>query len=572
MSHYVLRPYQQYAVDATWGYLCHRQGHPVVIAPTGAGKSLMIADICKSAHEAGLRVLVVAHVKELLEQNSEKIRTLVPDADVTIYSAGLGQKDLTGDIVVAGVQSVYKHGFDLGKIDLVLVDEAHMIPATGDGMYRQLFDDLSKTSPNHRVIGFTATPYRMTTGLIYGPDELFDGVAYNIQIGQLIKEGYLCPITSEPVQSVKTSDLPIRRGEFVASDMQLRFDEHTASTCDDLIANCDRSGRKHVIIFASGVEHAQHISDYIEEKTGEIVHTITGDTKPIFRKSSIRAFREGEIRWLVNVGVLTTGFDAPCVDCVALLRATDSPGLLAQMIGRGLRLHPEKSECLVLDYGENLERHGPIDSKDFGVRRGKKGEATMGNAPVKECPQCTEMVPAGLRECFCGFQFPPPESNTKHEAQADTNAAVLEEQIKPERWEVTEIRWAVHRKRGASDDEPRSLRVDYCCQPEDAESAGNLTEKWISEWICLEHEGFAGKKARDWWRQRSKADPPETIEEAIERFDEGFVADTQAITTIKDGRYQRVTQWVIGEVPDEPQFEVSNSLFSDPFDEEAPPF
>lgn len=570
---YTLRPYQQEAVDATWGYLVERQGNPVIIAPTGAGKSLIIADLARGAFEHGRRVLVLAHRKELLQQNAEKMRSLIPDANITIYSAGLGKKDPDGDIVVAGIQSIHKNMFDLGTIDLVLIDEAHMIPSSGDGMYRNALEDLSKSSPAHRVVGLTATPYRMTTGLIYGEDELFDGVSYNIEVGRLIKDGFLCPITSQAVKQVRTDNLPIIRGEFSQSEMSKRFDDHTVEACEELVALADDTGRKHVIVFSAGVENANHIAECIEELTGEIVHVITGETLPIIRESSIDAFRSGSIRWLVNVDVLTTGFDAPCVDCVAVLRATESAGLFCQIIGRGLRLHPEKIECIVADFGGNLERHGPIDSPDYGIRVNKSGEKTMGNAPVKECPNCSEVVPAGLRTCFCGFTFPPPDQ--RHDTVADTESPVLVEQIKPQRWLVDEVRAAVHSKRNATEGTPRTLRIDYCCQPADDQAfddeGGNLKDKWISEWVCLEHEGFAGKKAYDWWNQRSNVAPPDNIEDAVLLFNVGALAETTQLITTKDGKFTKILRHTFGEKPDGDFSIDSGDLFNE-FDEEEAPF
>lgn len=545
---FTLRPYQQEAVDSVWNYLCNREGNPVVIAPTGAGKSLLIAEMARQAVKNGLSVLVLAHRKELLAQNRDKVQAMIPGASVGVYSAGLRSRDTEEQILIAGIQSVHNRAFELGERNLVIVDEAHLIPDTDSGMYRSFLADLSVSNPKHRVVGLTATAYRMDCGMIYGNDQIFSGVAHEIPIGQLIDDGFLCPVRNKSVTEVDVSGVHRRKGEFVRSEMEAVFDANVIQACEETVQIANDCRRGSILVFACGVQHAEHIARIIDGFTGEEVGLVTGDMSPLERSSTLEAFKHNRLRWLVNIDVLTTGFDAPRIDCIAVMRSTGSAGLFAQMVGRGFRLHHGKEDCLLLDFGGNLKRHGPLDSKDYG-KKAKKTGLIGGGGPMKTCPSCSEEVPAGLRECGCGFLFPPPEKT--HEETADRESAVLERDQKPERWRVEGMSVSVHYKSGASEGDPRTLRVNYECVPSDDEE-GNLQTESISEWVCLEHMGFPRKKAMYWWIARCKVvDPPMTIEEAVNVFDRCGLADTLEIETRKEGKYRRIVDYTIGPIPEE---------------------
>ena len=205
---YTLRQYQAEAVGATWDYLINKSGHPLLVLPTGAGKSLIIADLAKGAYEHGRKVLILAHRKELLAQNREKIQGILPKAKIGAYSAGLKSKDIDDDIIVAGIQSCYKKAHEFGERHLVLVDEAHLIPSKDSGMYRQFLSDLQGCCPYFRMVGLTATPYRLDAGRIYGPDDdqMFDAIAYQAEIGRLIDLSLIH--ISEPTRRTIPSRMP----------------------------------------------------------------------------------------------------------------------------------------------------------------------------------------------------------------------------------------------------------------------------------------------------------------------------------------------------------------------------
>lgn len=533
------RWYQAEAEEACWQYLCNSPGNPLIVLPTGAGKSLVIAMLARRAVEQfGGRVIILAHRQELLVQNAEKVKLLMPGFDIGVYSAGLGQRDTDQDIILAGIQSVSKRAHEFGNRHLVITDEAHLIPADGDGQYQTFFKGLKKFCPNLRAPGLTATPFRTSEGSICRPGAPFQAVCYSAPISRLIAEGFLSNLTTVPaVGSVDTSKLHVRAGEFVDSEVNALFDTEAkvSAACIEIVMKT--TGRKSTLIFCPGVHHAECVQKKIEELTGEECGIVTAKTSKMERAAYLQRFRDGVIKRLVNIDVLTTGFDAPCIDAIAVLRATMSPGLFAQICGRGLRTSPGKFDCLILDFGENIKRHGPLDSDTYGALKdgGRgKGDGT-GEAPTKVCPSCEEPCPISARECECGWIFPAPEV-AKHGTNPD-GSAILEKDVIPDRWIVEEVMMSRHIKRGDAQ-APNTLRVDYRCQPAEGPTGG-MTSKVISEWVCLEHEGYALSKAKLWWSARSNS-PVDGIDDAISLWKRGAVATPFAITTRPDGKFTKI--------------------------------
>jgi DNA repair protein RadD len=399
------RYYQSGANAAVWKYLCEEPGkNPLVILPTGAGKSLVIALLIEQARKFGGRVIVLQHRKELIEQNAAELRELMPGVDVGIYSAGLKSRQTSHDVLMAGIQSIYKKADDIGERHVVIIDEAHLVSQDDESMYGQFLAEVRVLNPKCRVTGLTATPFRTGEGPLCGKKKLFQFPVYEAFTGDLIEQGFLCPITNKPADAeVDTEGIKTRGGEFIESDMQAVFMivDNVLMACKESIAKCH--DRKSILIFASGVRHAEDVARILEEKTGERVGLVTGETLAIERAGILADFKTQSLRWLVNCDVLTTGFNAKCVDAIAIMRATMSPGLFCQMVGRGLRLHPSKVNTLILDFGENIKRHGSIDDKNFGraseEKRGQAARAASLNGRGKPCPACRLDVPANAREC-----------------------------------------------------------------------------------------------------------------------------------------------------------------------------
>lgn len=519
------------------------------------GKSLVLAQIAKDSVEKwNGRVLILAHVKELLEQNADKIRKLCPELKIGIYSAGLRSRDTTEQVIVAGIQSVYNKACELDAFDLVVVDEAHAISSEGDGMYRTFLADMKVINPHVRVIGLTATPFRLKGGLICKPENILNEICYEAGLKEMIQQGYLSPLISRAGRAeANLANLHIRGGEFISDEVAAAMDNEAlvTSACREIVELT--RDRKSVLIFTASVDHCKHVAEKIQAFSGKECAIVTGETSPAERAEIIARFK-GEfipadlfgtpkppLKFLANVNVLTTGFDAPNTDCVVMLRPTNSPGLLIQCAGRGTRLSPEtgKSSCLFLDYGGNILRHGPLDM----IKVKEPGSGKGGDAPAKKCPQCLALIHAGYTACpECGYVFPPKESNDKL-TQTASSAGVISGQVDYTDYEVLDVYYCVHEKRGADPDAPKTMRVDY--------QVG--FNEFKSEWVCPEHTGYARGKFEKWWNERAAlgCPMPRSAREAVSLANEGLLAAPESITvkTIAGERFERVTGFRLKERP-----------------------
>lgn len=535
-----LRWYQVEAVDATWAHLRTRNDNPCIVIPTGGGKTPVISTLCQQAVQHwGGRVLVATHVRELIEQSADTLRSMAPSISVGIYSAGLKRRDTRQPVIVAGIQSIYEKGLDLDPFDLVLVDECHLIPDSGEGMYRRFLSDLRLARPTMRVIGLTATPYRMHTP-VCTVDGFLNHICYEVGVRELIVQGYLCPLRSKAGHArADLSQVAVRGGEFVAGELEGAMDRVALveAAVDEFVR--ETRTRSSVLVFASGVHHAAHIAEAIRSRGHECV-VVTGETSTAQRDAAVDRFRNGSLKYLVNYGVFTTGFDAPNIDAIVLLRATMSPGLYYQMVGRGFRTSPGKSDCLILDYGDNVLRHGPVDQLSTKIKDLQRRKGLGGEAPAKQCPECDALVSTGYAICpECGAAFPDRERSL-HNAQAST-AGVLSYQVETSIREVKDIEYSEHFKKDA-DGKPPTMRVRYFFDYY-LESA--------SEWICLEHPpgSFARRRAEDWWRRHSERPIPDTVADGVH--------------LALDGELRRPTHVELRKKASEKWWEVTRLVFAD---------
>ena len=492
-----LRPYQEAAITSIYGYFQTHTGNPLVVIPTAGGKSLVMASFIEGVLKAwpDQRILIVTHVRELIAQNYAEMIGLWPDAPAGIYSAGLGKREAHARILFAGIQSIHRRAAEIGHTDLVLIDEAHLIPGKSSTMYRRFLDALKGINPALKVIGLTATPFRLDCGMLHeGQNALFTDIAFEAPVRELIDAGYLSPLVSkQPATRLDVSKVGTRAGDFIARDLAAAVDQDaiTRAAVTEIIEH--GRDRKSWLAFCSGVEHALHVAEEFGRQ-GISCRTIFGDTPKDERDAILLAFKRGEIRALASMGVLTTGFNAPGVDLIALLRPTQSAGLYVQMVGRGTRLAPGKENCLVLDFAGNVRRHGPIDL----VRPKRPGDGGGGEAPTKVCPDCDSIIALSATECpDCGYVFPPREVKI-----APTAATLPVLSPRAPQWvAVSNLSCSRHDKRGGRP----SLKVTYSC---------GLTA--YQEWICFEHEGYARRKAEDWWRKRAPGQPvPCSVNEAL---------------------------------------------------------
>ena len=439
-----LRPYQREAVDSVYAYFMANHGYPLIVLPTGTGKSLVLADFSKGAIEnyPSTRILILTHVKELIQQNYLAMLSIWPEAPAGIYSAGLGKRDMHSQIVFAGIQSIHRKIKKWDAFDLIIVDEAHLIPRASTTMYGKVLTGFSLKNPQVKVIGLTATPYRLDSGMLHkGKDAMFDGICYEADIAEMIEQGYLCEVRPKAMKTVlDVSGVHKRGGEFIAGELEaaVNTDEITESAVDEVMELGE--GRGSWLCFCSGIKHAQAVAKALRER-GINCETVIGETPGPERDRILRDFKAGRIQALTNANVLTTGFDAPGVDLIVMLRPTNSTGLHVQMIGRGTRLAEGKEDCLVLDFAGNTARHGPLDA--LTIKSKDEGDGD-GEAPVKICPDCAEILHAAVKICpRCGHEFPPPEIKLAAKAATD---ALLTKQIQSAWCDVTKVEYFRHEK------------------------------------------------------------------------------------------------------------------------------
>lgn len=412
----------------------------------------------------------------------------------------------------------------------ILVHNCHLIPAKGEGMYRRFLSAQELLNPYVKVIGFTATPYRLGTGLLTeGKNRIFEDICYEKNVGELVKEGYLSPLVSKGgVAKPELSQVKIRGGEYVADQLAAACDkaELVKAAIDEVMWYCE--DRKSWLIFCTSVEHAAHVRDEVVSRgvTSAMIHGGTPDTE---RDRLLSDFKAGHIRCLTNVGVLTTGFNHPPLDAIAMLRPTKSTSLYVQMLGRGMRKAPGKEDCLVLDFAGNTLEHGPIDQIRV-TKCNKGGKAEVTKAPAKECPECMSIIHAAKRKCDdCGYEWP--ERELKHDTRAsDMNIMGTTQKYVT----VDSVEYKLHLKEGS----PPSVRVTYVC---------GLS--FFHEWVCVEHRGYAQEKAWRWWTSRVDNFMPTTAAEAVEKLNSNSPAVPIKLKVKLGGRYPEIVKVVFDDQP-----------------------
>lgn len=497
-----------------------------------SGKSLVMAEAIRRWKEAypPFRAIVLAHRKELVDQNSKEFLGLLEPVErqsVGIYSSGLGYRDMDKPITFAAIDSVYNKAGHFKPFDAIIVDEAHRIPVRGEGKYRTFLDGCQHFNPNLRVIGFTATPYRLGSGMVCHKDYILNEIAYEANVGDLIRDGYLCNLRSKVSAEVPDlSEVKKQNGDYQqkALGITMRANGLVERAVSDALLHLNAENRTSCVWFCVDVEHCQQVLNALRF-AGETAYAVTGNTSNTERDQAVEAFRNRQFRHILNVNVFTEGFNVKQVDAVVLLRPTLSKGLYVQMVGRGLRLHPDKSDCLILDYAHCIETHGPIDARDED------------KVAVEVCGNCREVFARGLRVCpRCGWEIPKrvieerekvERERRMHEAHA-AQLAILG--TIPTEYPVSDVTVSRHVKNGTA-----SLCVAYRCGIQ-----------LFREWVCLDHEGYAREKAEMWWKARFGDDARiPSVDEALEDMFLGYEIKkrTESITVKKVGRYNEIIRY-----------------------------
>lgn len=388
--------------------------------PTASGKSWVIAGLIEAitTRELFPRILKLVHTKELIVQNMEKLKILLPDSDTGILSSGLNSHQTNNKIIFGGIATVANRANSIGMIDYVIIDEVHSVSDKETSNYQKTFSVLKTLNPMIRFIGLTATPFRQGKGSIID-GKMWHDFSYNLtswrEFNSLIEQGYLCNLISRlPDNIINTESVSIQKGDFNQSELQkavLKNDVTTKALKEAIIKG---SQRNKWLVFCAGVEHAKTCSETLNALgiKSTVVHSDLSNEE---RDKAINGFKSGEFKAICNNNILTVGFDCPEIDLIICLRPTMSVVLHVQMLGRGCRVHHSKKYTLVLDFAYNTQRLGCINDPCLPKKKGTKA----GETPVKLCPACQVYNHLSARVCIaCGAEFPI-QKNIKRFASAD---------------------------------------------------------------------------------------------------------------------------------------------------------
>lgn len=527
MEALVFKPrwYQSESKAAVYEYFArHKEGNPLIALPTGTGKSwipaMFMDEILKTW--PGQRMSMITHVQELVEQNLEKLLNLWPLAPVGVYCSGLGRKEAGLPLTFGTIASMARNPQDFGHQDLIIVDEAHMISPSGTTMYRKLFDALLKINPKLRIIGLTATYYRMGSGMLTDEGQLFTDIAYN-QCGvdsfnRFIEEGFLSPLVpKETDDQYNTDKVPMRLGDFAAKqlDEAVNDSDLTAKIVSEIIAK--GKDRKQWLSFCTSIDHAEKVAAIMTDK-GVPTRAIHSKLSNKEATRLLRDFKDGHIKHLTNKDKLTTGHDFPRLDLINMLRPTQSAALWVQMLGRGTRPSPGKENCMVLDFANNTGRLGPINDPVIPAKkRRRKGKS---EAPVVICDGCRTYLHASVRVCpHCGTEREFIAAEEKLAEKASNKQLIRKTKSKPlpvvDDFAVDKVTYHRHSNR-YQPTKPDSLRVDYHCGL-----------RVFSNWVFFESQhAHLRSKAYKWWEARSLNQDialPKTIDQVLEYAEQGLI-------------------------------------------------
>ena len=555
-----LRPYQRASLDALYASWRAGGGAGLIVLPTGAGKALVIAALIREvlAREPEARIAVVTHTRELVAQNHRELLRYWPEAksgaksgteagteagalsadspSAGIFSAGLGRRDAGARILFCGIQSVWDKAGILGPFDLVVVDEAHLIPRAAETRYGRFLAALRARRPELRVVGLTATPYRLDSGrLDEGAGRVFERIVYEANVGDLIQRGYLAPLISKATATtLDVTGVPRRGGDYVpgALEAAVNRDWITRAAVEEMVGY--GRDRRAWLAFCAGLAHAAAVRDAVRAE-GYSCETISGESTKRERDRAIDAFRDGRLRCLTSVGVLSTGFNVPHVDLVALLRPTQSTGLYVQQVGRALRPSPGKADGLILDYAGLVRMHGPVDVVTARSAAAVVGRETETRA--KPCPGCGALIALNASTCEPCWVEPDAEAEggPDHAATADDEHAILSQAAAARsevRFEVAQ--WHLAARPGS--DGAECLAVVF-------EAEGGARHRVD---VCLEHTGYLRETAVQWWRAFGGGrEAPMTVGEALDRQD--ALIRPRAVEVRASGRLTQTVRYVFGD-------------------------
>ena len=498
------RWYQLEAIQSIFDYYeAGNSGNPLICAPCGTGKTVIIAGFMQKVLKMWpkQRFMVLTHVKELIVQNEKKLIEMWPTAPCGIYSSGLNQKDIMHPIIFGGCASVVNVVEAFGHRDLIIIDEAALVSPKEGTTYQNIIKRLLVINPYLKVIGLTATPYRLGQGMLTN-EGLFTDIIFDMTdikgFQRFIAEEFLCKLVPRPTETtLDCSDVRIgSNGDYQLNQLQESVDKKdiTFKCLTESMKYC--SDRKCWLVFCTGVEHAEHVSNMLNEVFNISTTFIHSKLPNSERDQRIADYKLGKYKCLCTNNMFTTGHDHPPIDFIIMLRPTVSPGLWTQMAGRGMRIFNGKEYCVLLDFAGNTARLGPINDVCIPKKKGKR----PGEAPIKICPECGVYNHASVRVCdFCGFEFPKVEKLKMVASEAEL---IRGEKIVVEDFAVDAVAYNAHEGKSGV----LSVKVTYRC---------GLRQ--FNQFVSPEHpKPYVVHKAHDWWRARSSEPSPKTVRGYVE--------------------------------------------------------
>lgn len=518
------REYQTEAEQAVWDFLIYEEGNGIMALPGGCGKSYIMARLCKRIlmEWPMANIMVLQRDAKLITQNSNELLNYWPQAPIGIYSSELKQRDTLAKIVFGGIQSVAKRAHEFGDRHIIFIDESDQVSPTEATQYQTFIEGLKERVEGLRIIGPTATAYRMGIGCLTNMD-LWDKIIIDFtrteRFNRFIEEGHLCKLVTKKTKAeVDITNVSMKGGEFNEKELQEVSDTDELNKA--VVEECVAYGgdRKHWLVFASGVKHGHNLERAFrsrgvsaamvsaDKEMKRIVGVDENGNPLTYAKDCENKFRSGEIRCLINVGLFGRGWNFKALDLIAWVRATQSVALWIQGCVRGTRTYPGKESCLVLDFCSNIKRLGAVNDPIVPKPR-RKGDSSPGEAPLKCCPECFSYVAIQAKECVdCGYVFPPPKTINKTASSDDILSSGSGEPL-IEDFRVLGIKYTDKLSKAGNP----YMEVRY-----------NVITNTFKEVLMFGSDNaFIRRKIEGWWSYRRGNYPiPESVEEALERTGE----------------------------------------------------
>jgi DNA repair protein RadD len=555
------RDYQEWALTAWLDWVSAGKGNPLLLYPTGVGKSVIIALIIEHCikHYPGTRTMVLTHSKELIQQDYDKLKQYWPEAPAGIYCEGLKRREYWNSITIGSIQTVYNMPELFGHIDLLFIDEAHLISLKDDSMYRSFIAKLRVINPNLVTTGLTATGWRAKQGYLWmGENALFDGAAVDAcsvdAFNWFLDQGYLVPpIAKKTKFQYNTSEVKVHGGEYSQKDAEEKTNKKDLNerVVITMLEAFKDAGRNSGLVFCNGIKHVEKIAEVFEYYGANVtyVHSKMDDKT---RDRRIEEYKNGEADWIINNGILTTGFDHPALDFIGMLKLTRLSSYWVQMLGRGTRplyapgfdlstvegrlasiAASPKQNTMVLDFGKN-DRLGMINDPVIPMPGERRGP---GEAPIRVCDECGSYNHASAPQCLaCGFIFPrrdkyDDESSGRKLVKKLPPTTLTQAPAEVADFTVDTVTYDLHHK---SADKPPSLKITYHCG-----------FRSFSEWMHFDPASGKGFRSRglNWWMNRANCGPsavPKTVAEALTAAPSLRIPKT---IKVRLGKYNEVTDY-----------------------------